>query len=212
MGPKESHDPRHEGADPGVEALLSSRLASARPKPAGMLTKPVFLIGFMGAGKSSVARKLARRCGVASVDMDKYIERKAGCSIASIFERSGEEGFRALETEVLRELAEDDYPMLISCGGGVVVRPENVDILKGNGYVVHLEVDADEASSRISDKSSRPLFSDVEAARARLEARMPLYDAASHASISTNGKNVSQIANEVQSLLEQEGVLCQQRR
>lgn len=176
------------------------------------LTKPVFFIGFMGAGKSSVARKLAMKCGIASVDMDKYIERKAGMSISEIFEREGEDGFRDLETQTLRDLSEGDYPMLISCGGGVVVRKENIDILKQNGYVIHLEVDVDEAAQRISDKSSRPLFSDLDSARRRLHERRPMYEAAADVGISTSGKSVNQIALETKELLEQEGVLCRQRR
>lgn len=181
-------------------------------EPLNELTKPVFLIGFMGAGKSSVARKLARNCGVASVDMDKFIERKVGRSIPEIFAESGEDGFRAIETQVLRELAEDSYPMLVSCGGGIVVKDENVAILKENGFVVHLVVDVDEAASRISDKSTRPLFSDLESARARLDERRPAYEAAADVDVLTDGKSVYQIANEVRSLLEQEGVLCRQRR
>lgn len=174
------------------------------------LAKPVFFIGFMGAGKSSVARKLARKCGIASVDMDKYIERKAGRSIPEIFAASGECGFRRVETEVLAELAANDYPMLVSCGGGIVVKRENRDILKEQGYVIHLQVDIDEASRRISDKSSRPLFSDIESARMRLDERWPLYEAAADASVSTAGKSVYEITCEVQSLLEREGILCRQ--
>ncbi len=176
------------------------------------LERPVFLIGFMGAGKSSVARKLARKCGIASVDMDKYIERKAGRPIPDIFAESGEDGFRRLETEALREFAESEYPMLVSCGGGIVVRDDNIRIMRDKGYVVYLEVDADEASSRISDKSSRPLFSDIESARARLRDRHPLYESACDANVSTLGKGVHQIASEVQALLEQKGVLCRQPR
>lgn len=176
------------------------------------LTRPVFFIGFMGAGKSSVARKLARKCGIASVDMDKYIERKARKTIPEIFAESGENGFRELETDVLRELSEDVYPMLISCGGGIVVKSENIEILKQRGFVVHLVVDVDEASRRISDKSSRPLFSDLESARSRLEERRPMYESAADVSVITDGKSVYEIASEIQSLLEQEGVLCQPRR
>ena len=68
------------------------------------LTRPVFFVGFMGAGKTSVARRLARTCGVASVDMDTYIERREGKKVKEIFAEGGEEGFRAIETDVLREL------------------------------------------------------------------------------------------------------------
>lgn len=166
----------------------------------------------MGAGKSSVARRLARLCGLSSVDMDSYIERQEGKKVKEIFAESGEEGFRRIETDVLLKLSDGTNPMLISCGGGVVVTQKNLEILSDAGYVVHLEVDADEAASRISDKSTRPLFSDMESARARLQDRMPAYRAAADADVSTSGKNIYQIAVEVQKLLEEEGILCRQRR
>ena len=69
------------------------------------LDSPGLFVGFMGAGKTSVARRLARTCGVASVDMDTYIERREGKKVKEIFAEGGEEGFRAIETDVLRELA-----------------------------------------------------------------------------------------------------------
>ena len=119
------------------------------------LARPVFFVGFMGAGKTSVSRKLARACGVGSVDMDTYLERREGKKVNDIFAESGEEGFRSVETDVLRELAAKE-PLLVSCGGGVVLRPENRAVLREAGFVVYLRVTADEAASRISDKSTRP--------------------------------------------------------
>lgn len=175
------------------------------------LTRPVFFIGFMGAGKSSVARRLARTCGVGSVDADVYLERREGKRIKRIFEEVGEAGFRAIETDVLRELSEKP-PLLISCGGGIVTQPENRDILKSAGFVVHLEVDVDEARGRISDVSTRPLFQDVEAARALAAERLPLYAEVADVSVSTAGRRVPAIAYEVRGILEKEGVLCRQRR
>lgn len=175
------------------------------------LTRPVFFIGFMGAGKTSVARKLARICGVASVDMDTYLERREGKKVKEIFAASGEEGFRVIETDVLRELMGKD-PLLVSCGGGVITRPENRALLAEGGFVVFLYVDVDEAASRISDKSTRPLFDDLEAARRRNEERLPYYREASNVMVDTTGKGVSAVAHEVKRLLKKEGVLCRQPR
>lgn len=176
------------------------------------LTRPVFFVGFMGAGKTSVARRLARTCGVASVDMDTYIERREGKKVKDIFAESGEAAFRAIETEVLRELSAKPDPMLVSCGGGVVVTPANHDVFRAAGFVVHLEVTADEAAARISDTSTRPLFQNLEAARARCIERAPLYASVADVTVSTAGKSVPVIAREVQRILEKEGVLCPQRR
>ena len=168
------------------------------------LTRPVFFVGFMGAGKTSVARRLARTCGVASVDMDTYIERREGKKVKEIFAEGGEEGFRAIETDVLRDLGAKPDPLLISCGGGVVVTPANHDVFREAGFVVYLEVTADEAASRISDTSTRPLFQNLE--------RLPLYEAVADVRVSTAGKSVPAIAREVQRILEKEGILCPQQR
>ena len=162
--------------------------ASRRPRVVGELARPVFFVGFMGAGKTSVARRLARTCCVASVDMDTYIE-----------------------TDVLRELAGKE-PLLVSCGGGVVKRDENRAILRDAGFVVYLKVTADEAKSRISDTSTRPLFQDLDVARKTSEERLPLYAEVADLTIDTAGKNVATIAREVQSALEKEGILCLQRK
>ena len=176
------------------------------------LTRPVFFVGFMGAGKTSVARRLARVCHVASVDMDTYLERREGKKVKEIFAESGEEGFRVLETDVLAELAAKE-PLLVSCGGGVVTREENRAILARAGFVVHLKVSADEAAGRISDTSTRPLFQDLEAARERAAASArPLYERVADATVDTAGKSVPAIAREVQDVLVEEGVLCQQRK
>ncbi|OUO89029.1 shikimate kinase [Gordonibacter sp. An230] len=164
----------------------------------------------MVAGKTSTARKLARACGVASVDLDAYVERREGKTINQIFSEAGEEGFRAMETEVLRDFSQRD-PLLISCGGGVVLKPENREILKRSGFAVYLKVTAEQAYARVKDVSSRPLFRDLETARKTIDGRLPLYEEVADASVDTAGKSVAQVAREVRRILEKEGVLCLQR-
>lgn len=91
--------------------------------PAGgyRLTKPVFFIGFMGAGKTSVSQQLAVQYGLASIDADEYLELREDRIIADIFAEDGEEAFRDIETDVLRDLSQRS-PRLIGCGGGVVTK------------------------------------------------------------------------------------------
>ncbi|MBQ9043600.1 MAG: shikimate kinase [Eggerthellaceae bacterium] len=184
-----------------------------KPKPAGEpefvpyeLSQPVFFVGFMGAGKTSVARKLARSAGVAAVDMDTYIERRCDMKVKEIFAASGEEGFRAIETDVLRELATGE-PRLVSCGGGVVLAQANREILREHGFVVYLKVTAAEAASRISDLSTRPLFGDLDQAQRVIEGRLPLYEEVADLAIDTAGRGTGAIAREVFSLLKKEGIL-----
>lgn len=170
------------------------------------LARPVFFVGFMGAGKTSVSRRLARLCGIASIDMDSYIERREGRRIRDIFAEDGEGHFRDLETQVLREMTQGD-PVLVSCGGGVVLRPENRAILREGGFVVFLKVQADEAKSRISDPSTRPLLGDAEAARKTNAERLPLYEEVADATVDTSGKGVTALAYKVKSIMEKEGIL-----
>ena len=109
----------------------------------------------------------------------------------------------------MKELSDRSDSFILSCGGGVVTTPENIDTMRNAGLVIHLSVDADEAAARISNKSSRPLFNDIDSARSLCETRRPIYEAAAHHTIDTSGKHVSQIAREVIGYLKQEGVLCQ---
>ena len=175
------------------------------------LERPVFLVGFMGAGKTSVARKLARMAGVASVDMDTYIERCEHKRVKDIFAEVGEEGFRAIETQTLYELGMKKDPMVVSCGGGVVLRPENRKALSELGLVVYLSVTAVEAASRISDVSSRPLFGDLQNAQRVINERLPLYEEVADVTIDTVGRGSSSISHEVFDILKEKGVLWQQK-
>lgn len=196
-----------------MSALVADGAAAGKPvsKDIYELDRPVFLVGFMGAGKTSVARKLARMAGVASVDMDTYIERCEHKRVKEIFAEVGEEGFRAIETQTLYELGMKRDPMVVSCGGGVVLRPENRKALSELGLVVYLSVTAAEAASRISDVSSRPLFGDLQNAQRVIDERLPLYEEVADVTIDTVGRGSSSIAHEVFDILKEKGVLWQQK-
>lgn len=196
-----------------MSVSITSATSASRPvsKDNYELDRPVFLVGFMGAGKTSVARKLARMAGVASVDMDTYIERCEHKRVKDIFAEVGEEGFRAIETQTLYELGMKKDPMVVSCGGGVVLRPENRKALSELGLVVYLSVTAVEAASRISDVSSRPLFGDLQNAQRVINERLPLYEEVADVTIDTVGRGSSSIAHEVFDILKEKGVLWQQK-
>ena len=157
----------------------------------------IYLIGFMGAGKSSVGRRLASRLGLPFGDLDREIEQRAGSTVAEIFTESGEERFRAIESETLRSLAEKPR-MVIACGGGVVISDENRAVLKRTGTVLYLKVDAAEALARIGDKRTRPLLAGgggTMAATALLTARESLYDAVGDLTVDTVGLSVDQVVD-----------------
>lgn len=190
-----------------VAAIVSNPQIEKASRPTYELTRNVFFVGFMVAGKTSTSRRLARQCGLATIDLDAYIERRERRAINQIFAEQGEQGFRDMETEVLDEFAHKG-PMLVSCGGGIVLREENRKILKENGFVVYLQVTAEQAVERVGDVSTRPLFKNLETARKTIEGRLPMYEDAASVAIDTNGKSINMVAQEIQDILEKEGILC----
>lgn len=195
------------GAAEANAAAAAKGGRSSAPEQPLELACPVFFVGFMGAGKTSVSRYIARRWKLSAIDLDTYLERREGRVIRDIFAEDGEEAFRAIEADVLREVGRSPNPSLVSCGGGVVERPQNRSALGELGTVVYLRVSADEAAGRISNKSSRPLFNDLESARALCERRGPLYEEAADVVVDTAGKSVGQIGHEVVRALKRCGVL-----
>jgi shikimate kinase len=119
----------------------------------------VFLIGFMGSGKTTVGRCLARALGWDFFDTDEIIVRKLGMSINEIFAQKGEGYFRDVETEVVRCLGErDPGTCVVATGGGVVLREKNWAALSKNGLTIFLDVAAEEIYRRLKDKGDRPLL------------------------------------------------------
>jgi shikimate kinase len=117
----------------------------------------IVLIGFMGAGKSSVGRTLARITGLARFDTDELVSVQFGLTIPEIFDIHGEEKFREAETEALRQLSDKGHAIIVT-GGGIVLRPENVALLRKLGFIVNLEADEEILFRRISRRTTRPLL------------------------------------------------------
>lgn len=159
----------------------------------------IFLIGFMGAGKSTVSHCFHRRYGMREAEMDSLIEQKEGISISRIFQEKGEEYFRDLETELLRKLSLEEN-LVVSCGGGTALRRENVDLMKRAGVVVLLTAEPDTIYRRVKDSASRPLLNGnmtLDYIRELLEARRPGYEASADFSVATDGRGAEDICQEI---------------
>lgn len=158
---------------------------------------PIFLIGFMAAGKTTMGRLLAERLDWAFVDLDKVIEDRAGKTIADIFAAEGETGFRKRETTALREVAER-RKAVVATGGGAPCSEENIEVMLAAGRVFWLDVPAAAAVERAGKASGRPLLDGatdpVAAARKLLSARAPFY-ARAHARIETENRSAEEVVN-----------------
>jgi shikimate kinase len=167
--------------------------------------RSIVLIGMMGAGKSSVGRCLQHRTGLARLDTDETVANQFGGSIREIFETHGEQKFRDAETEALGKL-NLDRPTIIVTGGGVVLRPQNVDLLKRLGTIVWLNADEATLFERASRRNDRPLLQNENPRTAfseLLRKRVPLYRSAAHFEIDTSRMTHDEVAEAILSRLEQ---------
>jgi shikimate kinase len=157
----------------------------------------IILIGFMGAGKTTVGRMLAKEHHMAFLDTDDRIVDEQGRSIPEIFDNEGEPFFRDLETDLLRRMLTDTHQTVISVGGGMPVREENRSLLKRLGCVVYLVTSKQTILGRVKGDGSRPLLKgeDLEAKVDRLmRERESLYKQAAHLEIQTDGRSVRKVA------------------
>ena len=137
----------------------------------------IYLIGLMGAGKTTIGRQLAKSLAVAFYDSDKAIEERTGVDIPTIFEFEGEEGFREREHKMLQQLTQLKG-IVLATGGGAVLREENRALLKNNGFIVYLQCSVDRILERTRKDTQRPLLK-TDNPRERVETlysqREPLY-------------------------------------
>lgn len=160
----------------------------------------IALIGFMGAGKTAVAKILAKNLGKELVELDSLIKLKAGKSIPDIFRQDGEIAFRELEIEVTRKVAEGNN-QIIACGGGIVLNKINIDRLKEKAVVVYLIASPEIIQRRVgANNTTRPLLAKGDKAltiREMLKFRQPFYERAADISIDTSGLGITATAETI---------------
>ncbi|WP_210365911.1 shikimate kinase [Bacillus sp. REN3] len=159
--------------------------------------KAIYLIGFMGAGKTSVSKELAERLSVGCFDTDEEIIKASGKAINMIFATEGEQSFRKKETEIIQAMPSENA--VIATGGGAILRETNRRAMKEKGLVVFLFAEPAEILERLREDTTRPLLQHKkrEKAEALYSERLPLYRQAAHLEIDTTGKGVGEIAEEI---------------
>lgn len=163
----------------------------------------IFLIGFMGAGKSTVAGELEEKLAMDRVEMDQMIVENQGMSIADIFDKYGENYFRDIESNTLIELQKSKQT-IVSCGGGIVTREENADHMKKNGRIVFLTAKPETIYARVKNSKERPLLNgnmNVEYIAGLMDKRRARYEAVADVMVATDGKNATEICQDIISQL-----------
>ena len=170
-----------------------------------MLSENLFLIGLMGAGKTTVGKLLARHLNKQFIDSDHEIEKKTGVKINVIFELEGEDGFRTREEAIVDELTHQQG-IVLATGGGVVLRKANRLTLRSRGTVVYLRANAEDLWRRTRHDRNRPLLQ-TENPRARLQElllqRDPLYRETAHLIMDTGEQNVQKLVRQLEQQLAQ---------
>lgn len=161
----------------------------------------IILIGFMASGKTTVGKAIANKLGLKFIDMDREIEKEENCSIADIFKEHGEAYFRMAETNLLKNVIYKE-DVVISTGGGVVTKEENIDILKTQENVIFLDANVETLVRNVSSEvEKRPLLKesfDVQKKISNmLSSRYDKYIRASKLIIDTNNKNVEEVVGQI---------------
>ena len=194
--------------------MLATQLKRLRPKPPGDLAKDgffwdimpamstsenLFLVGPMGAGKSTIGRRLAKVLSREFMDSDKEVEQRSGASIPLIFEMEGEAGFRGREKAVIADLTQRQN-IVLATGGGAVLDPDNRRCLAERGFVIYLHASVDEQLRRTRRDRNRPLLQTADP-RGRLESlleiRDPLYREVADLIVATDGYQARRVAQRI---------------
>ncbi|MGB7755810.1 MAG: shikimate kinase AroK [Salinisphaera sp.] len=165
----------------------------------------IYLVGPMGAGKTTVGRRIAELKGMTFVDSDQEVEKRTGVDISFIFDMEGEEGFRKRERDMIAELSEQPNTVMAT-GGGAVLDPSTRDLLSARGVVVYLETSLEQQLARTRKSNSRPLLAgseDLEATLTQLmEVRDPLYRSIADVVVTTGDQQARKLAREIVEQLE----------
>ncbi|MCK7459825.1 shikimate kinase AroK [Idiomarina aminovorans] len=165
----------------------------------------IFLVGPMGAGKSTIGRQIARQLHLEFYDSDSEIERRTGAEISWVFELEGEEGFRAREEKVIEELTEN-LGIVLATGGGSVISKESRNRLSARGVVVYLKTPIEKQLARTQRDKRRPLIAEAEDPREVLEQlaqeRNPLYEEIADITVQTDEQSAKFVVNDIIAQLE----------
>ncbi len=167
------------------------------------MTKNIALIGFMGTGKSTVSHYLGKRMGLEEIEIDEMIVKAEGMPITDLFAKFGEAYFRDCESKAIQKL-QDKKKAVISCGGGAVIREENVINLKKSSWIVLLDASPETILARVKDSTKRPILNghmNVEYISGLMEKRRSLYERAADIKIVTDQKSVEAVCQEMLSML-----------
>ncbi|HEX6475732.1 MAG TPA: shikimate kinase [Acidimicrobiales bacterium] len=163
------------------------------------MAEHVFIVGMMGAGKTTIGRLLAERLGWRHLDSDEQVARDTGQTVPEIFARRGEPAFRAAEARALAAAAVADTPTVVSVAGGAVLDPDNRHVLRRGGVVVWLRAEVETLARRVGDGAGRPLLGDdpAEALRHLYAQRRPVYQELAQVVVDVDGVDARTVAERV---------------
>ena len=165
----------------------------------------IFLVGLMGAGKSTIGRQLARELHKQFRDSDSEIEKRTGVSIDVIFDIEGEQGFRRRETRMLKELVEE-RGIVLATGGGAILASENRQLLRDNGLIIYLKASAEHLAGRVKLDRRRPLLQTgdkLAKIRELMTQREPVYQQLADMVVETNNRSIPRVVREISKMIKQ---------
>ncbi len=168
-------------------------------------TGNIFLVGLMGAGKSTIGRQLARELGKQFRDSDSEIEKRTGVSIDVIFDIEGEQGFRRRETGMLQELVEE-RGIVLATGGGAILASENRQLLRDNGLIIYLKASAEHLAGRVKLDRRRPLLQTgdkLATMRELMTQREPVYQQLADMVVETNNRSIPRVVREISKMIKE---------